>query len=982
MAVSSTIMSVAETSNHHKIPIEDDKNRHKAEGLLVERDSAAAGTTGLDSVIKAQGSGIMTPARDQGSRAVCEVLCQTEPPPSYGARQRDEAALHSRFTQRIRRRYATEYTLLPPGIPDLAGLRLAHERLLAQLQDMGASLRVLRALTLERLLTLDCESDASLAAITQTMTTLAEYCVQQALQVTHAQLVATHGKPLLPSGEDAAMWIVGMGKLGARELNVSSDIDLIALYEDEGETQGNAEGRGRITHHEFCARLVRMLSTMLADVTEHGQVFRVDWALRPNGQSGPAAVSLPALEDYFITVGREWERFAWLKGRTIAWTLDKTRAHALRDVVTPFVFRRYLDYNVFESLRSLHRQIRDHASKRAAGRPERANDVKLSRGGIREIEFIVQLLQVVRGGQFPELRTRPTLSALERLVAAKLMPRETADKLGESYVFLRRVEHRIQYLDDQQTHVLPTRDDDLAWIAHTMGLSGVCELLARLDAHRELVAGEFDTLLGEAQPCKGCNGNSPAAPDAASQALSHGLPDRLRERLEHWQQDARVQNLKESSRERLMRLAERSIQWLREGRTTEEAVVRLADWMESLLRRESYFALLLERPAVHERLLRVLGSARWPARYLMKHPSVIDELARETWLDEALDVQQIEAELDARERALRHAGQDDDEALMGLLRRAQHAAVFQVLVRDVEQRITVEQVADELSALADMVLRVTTRWVWARLKIRHRGDPAIALIGYGKLGGKELGYGSDLDIVCLYDDEHEQAASVYSAFIRKLITWLSTKTAEGDLYDVDTALRPNGSSGLLVTSLTAFSDYQTQRGSNTAWTWEHQAMTRARCVLGSSVMQQAFESVRQAVLVASRDGAALRSEILAMRERVRSAHPVAADRFDVKHSAGGMMDVEFAVQYLVLSQSAAHPELQDNVGNIALLRRAEETGLLPTGVGHAAADAYRELRRLQHTARLNEAPTQLSLEAAAPQRAAVSALWQAVFGPT
>jgi [glutamine synthetase] adenylyltransferase / [glutamine synthetase]-adenylyl-L-tyrosine phosphorylase len=291
----------------------------------------------------------------------------------------------------------------------------------------------------------------------------------------------------------------------------------------------------------------------------------------------------------------------------------------------------------------------------------------------------------------------------------------------------------------------------------------------------------------------------------------------------------------------------------------------------------------------------------------------------------------------------------------------------------------VEQVADELSLLADTLLRVTARWVWTRLKNRHLDEPAIALIGYGKLGGKELGYGSDLDIVCLYDDDHEQAASIYSAFIRKLITWLSTKTAEGDLYDVDTALRPNGSSGLLVTAMSAFRDYQTQRGSNTAWTWEHQAMTRARCVLGSPAMACAFDEVRQAVLMAPRDARALQNEILSMRERVHKAHTVSSEHFDVKHSAGGMVDVEFVVQYLVLSQSAVHAPLRDNVGNIALLQRAENLGLLPAGIGQAAARAYRELRRLQHTARLNESPTQVSPELACQAREAVLALWQAVF---
>jgi len=287
---------------------------------------------------------------------------------------------------------------------------------------------------------------------------------------------------------------------------VSSDIDLIYVFDEDGETAGNAEGLHRISVHEYFARAVKAIYSLVGDTTEHGFVFRIDLALRPNGNSGPSVVSLGALEEYLLVQGREWERFAWMKSRVIApkAAIQNGSAMALRSVVLPFVFRRYLDYNVFESLRTLHQQIRDHAAKRSAGHPERANDVKLSRGGIREIEFTVQLLQVVRGGQFPELRTRPTLDALKRLTKAGLMPPETAESLAKAYVFLRKVEHRIQYLDDQQTHVLPTQDQDLNWIAHTMGYGDSCDLLTDLDAHREIVAHEFDILLGGDQHCKGC----------------------------------------------------------------------------------------------------------------------------------------------------------------------------------------------------------------------------------------------------------------------------------------------------------------------------------------------------------------------------------------------------------------------------------------------------------------------------------------------
>lgn len=894
---------------------------------------------------------------------------------------------HSRLAQRLRRRYAAELPLLAPGTPARAVMAEAYTRLRGHGHDVGAALRILRQLVMERLISLDCDSQCPLAVVTTAVTELAEFALDEACMQAARELDERHGAPIAPNGARAQLWVVGMGKLGARELNVSSDIDLVYIYDHDGETAGDALGRGRITNHEYFAKAVKTIFGLVGDVTEHGFVFRIDLALRPNGNSGPQAVSLGALEEYFQVQGREWERFAWLKSRVVAprESIAKGSAQALRTAVLPFVFRRYLDYGVFEALRVLHRQIREHAARRAAGRPERANDVKLSRGGIREIEFIVQLLQVVRGGQYPELRTRPTLQALQRLARAGLMPTATADSLAKAYEFLRRTEHRIQYLDDQQTHVLPMGckdedDGDLAWVARSMGYADCCPFLHELDGHREFVAQEFDRLLGGAAECKGCNGpknGKPTAPDLDT--LTEQLPGQLRERVEHWRRHPRVLALRDDARNRLSRLVARTGQWVEQGRVSEQAALRMADWIEPLLRRESYLALLSERPGVHERLLRLLGAARWPARYLMQHPGVIDELASDALLSERFAAEEFERELEHRKRALEITSEDDDEALLNLLRRAHHAEVFRTLARDLEGVLSVEQVADELSALADAVLRITARWCWARLKTRHRDEPQFAIIGYGKLGGKELGYGSDLDIVFVFEDQDERAPEAYSAFVRKLINWLTTKTAEGDLFEIDTALRPNGNSGLLITTFEAYANYQQRRGSNTAWTWEHQAMTRARFVLGSDALRARFEAVREAVITAPRDAQALRREIVAMREKVRAARPVRPDRFDVKHSPGGMVDAEFAVQSLVLSQSEVHPELRPNVGNIALLQRAEAAGLLPAGVGQAAAAAYRELRRVQHRARLDEQPTQVAPDALQAERDAVLALWHAVF---
>lgn len=884
----------------------------------------------------------------------------------------------------MRRRFDAELDLLAPGLPDRAGIESVVTVLQQRGRTLASALRVARHLVLERLAVLDVEQSAPMEQITQVMTTLAELSLCLALQHARQAQDEISGVPRDEQGREIEFWVVGMGKLGARELNVSSDIDLIYVYEDEGQT----DGARPISAHEYFSQVAKRLYALIGDVSDDGQVFRVDLALRPNGNSGPAVVSLAMLEEYFLVQGREWERFAWLKSRVVAplASISNGRALALRDLVTPFVYRRYLDYGVFEGLRQLHRKVRDEAQRRAAGRPERANDVKLSRGGIREIEFIVQLLQVVRGGQFPEIRTRSTVKALHRLAARGLMKPVAADKLAEAYVFLRRVEHRIQFLDDQQTHLLPTQDADLRWIAASMGMDckpDACELLDRLCEVREIVATEFDALLHDGQApasgngaCKNC-GSSPLLID--SHDLLERLPDELSEAVRQFVANPKVQDLREESKMRLGRLVARAAQAVQEQECSMAAATRFVDWMEPLLRRESYLALLVERPAVQTRLLRLLGLARWPMRYLMRHPGVIDELADERVMHQRFDGAAFVADLEARHAAWERAGEADEEALLDSLRRAHHAEVFRILVRDVEDHISVEQVADELSALADAVVQCAINWSWARLKQRHREQPRLAVIAYGKLGGKELGYGGDLDVVFLYDDDDERAAEIYGAFVRKLITWLTLRTSAGELFDIDTALRPNGNSGLLVTSLASFANYQQGRGSNVAWTWEHQAVTRARFSAGCAELAAGFEAVRRSVMTAPRDAQALKQEIKAMREKVRSAHTVAPEKFDVKHSPGGMMDAEFAVQMLLLTRSAEHPELLDNAGNIALLQRAEAAGLLPVGVGAAAADAYRDLRRAQHRARLDEQPTAVPPELMARQRDAILALWRAVF---
>ena len=937
----------------------------------------------------------------------------------YGATHANNA-LYSRFIQRLHRRYPRELLLLPAGLPNLTMLQATYSALIEQGHDASAALRILRQLVLERLTVLDCDGAAAMHHITSAMTHLAEFALDIACTHTFAQLDERHGKPLKPDGSRANFWVVGMGKLGARELNVSSDIDLIYVYETDGETAGAAP----ISFQEYFARAVKRIYTFIGETTEHGFVFRVDLALRPNGNSGPSVSSLQALAEYLQVQGREWERFAWLKSRVVAPVSSITNhsARQLRHVVLPFVFRRYLDYNVYEALRLLHDQIRAHAASRSAGHPERANDVKISRGGIREIEFTVQLLQVVRGGQYPELRVRPTVDALAQLARSGLMSSQTANALAQAYIFLRQVEHRIQYLDDQQTHILPTNPDDLQWLAHTMRYPSTESFMQALTQHRELVAHEFDLLLSRDQSNQStCPDNTvpkskstdtqssataPATPAPAIddeddithlEALLPASHTELAQRLQSWRNHTRIATLRPSARQKLMRLMQRSLHWLpvsqADGDISEAGLLRFMDWLETLLRRESYLAMLLEHPLVHERLLQLLGVARWPARYLTSNPGVIDELSNNTMFEGRFERDTFTAKLTQRLHALQATGEDDEETLLNLLRRAMHASTFRTLARDLDGRLSVEQVGDDLSGLADAILHLATHWCWQRLlpKVHSMGftdapqDNLVdhfAIVAYGKLGGLELGYGSDLDLVFIYENTHERSGEIYAMLVRKLITWLTSKTSEGDLYEIDTALRPNGNSGLLTTTIEAFEGYQLQRGSNTAWLWEHQAMTRARCCFGSPRLHARFDAIRSSVITAQRDAALLKQEIVAMRQRVSSAHKVADGQFNLKHSAGGMIDAEFITQYLVLLHSHQHPTMLENRGNIALLERADTLGILPEGknLGHAAASAYRTLRHRQHRARLNEESMLCDPASVQAQAQAIKALWQHVLG--
>jgi glutamate-ammonia-ligase adenylyltransferase len=834
--------------------------------------------------------------------------------------------------------------------------------------DTGATLRRARSWLMLALIERDLGGAASLDEVCTTMTGFAELATARALRGAAQELAARHGRPLDALGRPQDLLAIGMGKAGGNELNVSSDLDLVFVFREEGESEG-VDGVGRIASSDWMHRLARRAIELLAEYTGDGFVFRIDTRLRPNGDSGPLVASMGMLEQYFYAQGREWERFAWLKGRVLADSGvagDAARSDdeaALERIVTPFVFRRYMDYEAFAALRDLHTKIRGEVARRAARDPE-ALDVKLGRGGIREIEFTAQLFQIVRGGRDPALRSRSTLETLATLVDRGLLPADEAQALARAYRLLRRTEHALQYREDAQTHRLPHEDADREQVAAMLRMPRA-EFDAALATDTDLVARVFDRLLAPEGDGDERTGDG---------EVSEGeLDAEVRRRFDAFRGGPRYGAARPETRAAIERLLASAVQ----RRTGNAGLVRLVDLLDTVCRRPAYVALLGKYPEAFARVLRILDWAKWPADYLMQHPVVLDELLDGQLLDQA-DYAAWSRQLRERVDAARDDGGPDVERQMDIVREAHHAQVFRLMAQDLAGRLTVERVSDHLSELADRVLDLAIELVWATLRLRFRDPPRFAAIAYGRLGGKELGYTSDLDLVFLYDDDDDRAPEAYAQLAQRLSGWLSARTAAGLLFEIDLRLRPNGVAGLLVSKLGAFEAYQRE----SAWVWEHQALTRARFSAGDRAIGERFEAIRRDALSQRRDLSALRNEVIAMRRKMHEGHPNRSELFDLKHDRGGMVDIEFLVQYLVLAHSCNHAELLDNVGNIALLGRAAGFGLIDAGLAGRAADAYRRYRKLQHQLKLDDAAyARVAPDVVASEREAVVALWQTVLGP-
>jgi [glutamine synthetase] adenylyltransferase / [glutamine synthetase]-adenylyl-L-tyrosine phosphorylase len=909
-------------------------------------------------------------------------------PPDKGIPLEDALA-YSRYAQRLAQARPELFQAALVSIEqpyDAAAMRAYLARKTPGDEDeLKRSLRQLRQQVMLRVLLRDLTGRAPLAEVMHSMSDLAELSLAYALEYLGPWLEAQYGTPTA-AGRRQELLVVGMGKLGGRELNVSSDIDLIFVYPEEGETALSADAAAsvslprRLSNHEYFIRLGRRLINVLADSTADGQVFRVDMRLRPNGDSGPLVCSLDALENYFIAEGREWERYAWIKARIVATSGNASiaagaasgnsgvlatssntgaaggaaaadegaPARALGAVVRPFVFRKYLDFGAFAAMRSLHAEIRAEVARR-----DLAGHVKLGPGGIREIEFIAQAFQLVRGGRDAELQARPTLEVLALLQKKGLLSAEAVAELRAAYDFLRQLEHRLQYLDDAQTHDLPTGGEDQALVAAAMGFDDDAEFMRRLDAHRERVSRHFeDVFAGPARDEHACaplwDGKLDArAAEQQLRALGFADAGQARARLAAARASPRYAQLPETSRERYDALLPRVIELAAMAGAPEAALARTLDLLETVSRRSSYLALLYEYPQALEKVVQLLSASGWAAAYVTRHPLLLDELLDARTLYALPDWKEFAANL--RALLARHEG--DAERQMDVLREAHHAQVFRLLAQDLAGQLTVEALADHLSALADLMLGITLQLCWAQLRNRHRETPRFAIIAYGKLGGKELGYVSDMDIIFLYEDDDARTPQLYARLAQRLNSWLTSTTASGVLFETDLRLRPNGEGGLLVSSVEAFREYQEKD----AWVWEHQALTRARYCAGDAAVGAAFEAERIVILRRRRDPETLRREVVAMRTKMLDAHPNDSGLFDLKHDRGGMIDIEFIVQYLVLAHAHRYPQLTGNLGNIALLKIAGELGLIPLATAMTVRDGYREYRRLQHAQRLNDA---------------------------
>jgi glutamate-ammonia-ligase adenylyltransferase len=854
------------------------------------------------------------------------------------------------------------------------------KKALVDVKDEAALIQILRTYRCREMTRIAFRDLAGWNNLSETVTelsSLADACLKQAASILYSWLSQKLGTPIADDGTPQQLVILGLGKLGAGELNFSSDVDLIFTYPKTGHTHGAAQS---VNNDDFFARLGRQLIKVISQPTGDGFVFRTDLRLRPYGENGPLVMHFDAMENYYEEQGREWERYAMIRARVVAG--NKEDGGHLLERLNPFIYRRYLDYGAFDSLREMKQMISLEVKRKGM-----KQNIKLGRGGIREIEFFGHMFQLIRGGVAPDLQQRSIQKVLKILARDNHIPTEVCDELGIAYEFLRNTEHRLQEFADQQTHELPLNELGQARLAASMGFADAAEFSSQLEQHRNNVHRHFQILLETKDSESGTQkleeqlqgiwqgliGDSKA--DEILAGAGFDQPQEVLRLLAYLRSTLGSSQLGQKGRQRLEKLIPQVLKAVGDRDGPEIILGRIIDLIKSIGGRISYLALLLENPDALTHLIQLAEASPWIASFLAQHPVLLDELLDPRTLYIPPEAKQIKLDLSQR---MSQAPADDLEYQIEQLCVFKEINVLRVAAADVSGALPLMRVSDHLSDIAETVLGEVVEIAWDHLQEMH-GAPAclldgvscergFAIIAYGKLGGLELGYGSDLDLVFLHSGTQEKtqgsqqaidSAQFFNRLGQRVIHILTTHTRAGRLYEIDMRLRPSGVSGVLVSHVEGFRDYQ----QNTAWTWEHQALIKARPILGDRLLADHFQSTRNEVLACQRDKIKLREEVVSMRDRMRKELlKPEAGIFDLKQDVGGMVDIEFLVQYLVLLKSHDHPELLNWTDNVRLLQSLIETRVMDEYTAHVLKHAYLIYRAAAHQLSLQEKPAKVPSE--------------------
>lgn len=863
-----------------------------------------------------------------------------------------------------------------------------HQLVISTLQDIQdetlwmKTLRILRARLMFRWIWQDANQLTDVVTLTQELSDFADICVQVAKDFARIPLVAKHGEPIGYNGKVQDLIVVAMGKHGAQELNLSSDIDLIFAFDEQGETNG----RKCIEVQQFCILWGQKLIYLLDHITADGFVFRVDMRLRPWGDGSALAISHVALEKYLSQHGREWERYAWIKARIIT---GGQEGHELLQMTRPFVFRKYVDYTAFEAMREMKAMIEREVQRRNI-----EDNIKLGAGGIREVEFIVQVFQLIYGGSKLELQDRQCLVSLRHLGEAELLEPQAVLDLEDAYLFLRRVEHAIQALNDQQSQALPTEPELRARISDTLGFADWDSFMQTLNEKRVKVIYQFEHLIKENEPDSLLENYS-----QLEKQLDAVLDDQAKNLVHEFWYGHGIKKLTAKALQRLKTFWPHLIEAVLQSENPQMALMRLMPLVESVLRRTVYLVMLIESKGALQRLVKMATVSPWICEELTQYPVLLDEflsmdfeLPKRSDLEDSLRQQLLRIEL------------DEVEDLMRVLRLFKKSNVLTVAASDVLAESHLMKVSDALTDIAEVTVNAALQLAYQMIVKKH-GYPldsegqrcglehkAFAIIGYGKVGGIELGYGSDLDVVFIHNmDEQADTDGIkpISGFefamrvARKFVSLMTTQTLDGRVYDVDTRLRPSGDAGLLVTSLRAFEQYQLKN----AWLWEHQALVRARSIAGEQQLRDKFEVLRCKILTQPRDEAYVRSEVLKMRQKMKDHLGSSKEQkkdgiFHLKQDAGGIVDIEFMAQYAVLAWSGSNPDLAHYSDNVRILEDAAKTGCLSSDDATALIQAYLRERAESHRLALANQSMQVNAADWYDTREVVCKLWQRLIDPT